>query len=89
MPPTLLHVEVAEECGLVVNVADCTRLGGFQHDIFSRLGDFLRQLGGVFLYFGRVLNVFGMAWRRLEALCCFANDLKASWRRLRGVLETP
>ena len=62
---------------------------GFQHDIFSRLGGFLRRLGGIFLCFGGVLKVFGMAWRRLEALCCFANDLKASWRRLRGVLETP
>ena len=71
---------------------------GFQHDIFSRLGGFLRQLGGVFLCFGGVLNVFCVAWRRLEALCCFANDLqasgrrlgdvlKASWRHLGGVLE--
>ena len=28
-----------------------------------------------------------MAWRRLEASSCFANDFKASWRRLKGVLE--
>ena len=35
-----------------------------------------------------VLKIFGVSWRRLEALCCFANDLRASGRRLGGVLET-
>ena len=43
----------------------------------------------MFLCFGDVLKIFGVAWRRLEALCCLVNDLKASWRQLRGVLETP
>ena len=46
-------------------------------------------LESYFLCFGGVLKIFGVAWRRLEALCCFAKDLKASWRRLRGVLEAP
>ena len=41
-----------------------------------------------FWCFGSVLKIFGVSWRRLEALCCFANDLRASGRRLGGVLET-
>ena len=41
-----------------------------------------------FLCFAGVLKIFGVSWRRLEALCCFANDLRASGRRLGGVLET-
>ena len=49
----------------------------------------MRQLGGIFLCFGMVSKIFGVAWRRLEALCCLVNDLKASWRRLRGVLDRP
>ena len=60
----------------------------FQYDILSRIGGFLRRLGGIFLCSDDVLKIFGAAWRRLEALCCLVNDLKASWRLLRGVLET-
>ena len=37
--------------------------------------------------FGGVLKIFGVAWRRLEPSCGFASDLKASWRRLEGILE--
>ena len=52
------------------------------------LEGFWRRLRAMLFVFGGVLKIFGVSWRRLEALCCFANDLRASGRRLGDVLET-
>ena len=84
-----------------VSDASCRRLWGTPEcnflithavlkGLWRRLGPSWRPLGGCLETFLVLLEAswegFGAPWRRLGASCRLANNFKASWRRLGGIV---